>query len=286
MQIIELWAWVAVYWPSHCLIFLQDRGLVDFLQLAQFWCGDLICIFEHHLHFILCWGHDELYICLRDALTCNFSTLSYMRTGWRIVGRLHAKVILCCCVCTLILVLWFLLLQHLLTYLPASTLLHLVDLLVDRPSITLLVQRAFSRESHSSWVIVGEGGLWRLQVSSIRHQLTFLVAWGGRADRVRRALCLIASLSVVGGCGVRLFKHGIIDTFRHSTCKYLHLLCMGIWTLEDTNGTITQSLVLVAPKSCILLIFLLLVNDHNTILLQNLIIIVIVLFIGLSKRVV
>lgn len=61
---------------------------------------------------------------------------------------------------------------------------------------------------------------------------------------------------------------------------------MGIWTLEDTNGTITQSLVLVAPKSCILLIFLLLVNDHNTILLQNLIIIVIVLFIGLSKRVV
>ena len=61
---------------------------------------------------------------------------------------------------------------------------------------------------------------------------------------------------------------------------------MGVWTLEDTNSTVSQSLVLLTPKACILLIFLLLVNYHYTILLKYLIIIVTTLFTGLTKRIV
>ena len=70
---------------------------------------------------------------------------------------------------------------------------------------------------------------------------------------------------MIRGRGIRLFKHLIIDDLRHTSCKYLHLLCMGIWALKDTNSTISQGLVLVAPKACILLISLILVNYHYTI---------------------
>ena len=88
---------------------------------------------------------------------------------------------------------------------------------------------------------------------------------------------------MVGGRRVRLFKHGVIHGIRHAARKYLHLLCMGVWALEDTNCTVSQGLILIAPQACILLIFLLLVNDHNTILLQNFIITVIVLFATLPE---
>ena len=205
-----------------------------------------------------------------------------MRTGWGVVGGLHAHVILICCSYSLILVLRFLLVKHLLTYLTTSALFHLVDLLVDGPSITLLVQGTFRRKSHSSWVIVSKRGLRRLQISSIRHQLTLLVAWWSSAHWVSRTLCLIASLTVIWGRRIRLFKHWIIDAFRHSSCKYLHLLCMGVGTLKNTNSTVSQSLVLVAPKACILLRFLFLVNYHYTVLLNT----AIALFIGFSKRIV
>ena len=201
------------------------------LQLAQFRRSDLISIFEHHLQLLLCRGHDKLHICLWNALARNFCTLSHMRARWRIVGRLHAHIILICCSYTLILVLRFLLVKHLLTYLTTSTLFHLVNLLVDGPSIALLVQGALSRESHSSRVILSKGGLRRLQISSIRHQLTLLVAWWSSAHWVSRTLCLIASLTVIWGRRIRLFKHWIVYAFRHSSCKYLHLLCMGIRTL-------------------------------------------------------
>ena len=56
---------------------------------------------------------------------------------------------------------------------------------------------------------------------------------------------------------------------------------MGVWTLEDTNSTVSQSLVLVPPKACILLILLLLINYHYAIFLN-----VTTLLIGLTERIV
>ena len=56
---------------------------------------------------------------------------------------------------------------------------------------------------------------------------------------------------------------------------------MGVWTLEDADSTVSQSLILVSPKACILLILLLLVNYHYTILLNAT-----TLLTGLTKRIV
>ena len=156
----ELRTWVSIDRASQGLVLLKNGRLMNLLKLQKLRCGDWVNLLGQKLHLLRRVGQISVNVRLGHAFSLNLSAFGGV---WR---RNYPVAVLGQITLGLAARLLSVLILELLADLSTARLLHLINLLIHRPTAACMHRALASKTASCSRIVIRKRRLRRLEIGS------------------------------------------------------------------------------------------------------------------------